>query len=54
MDKDNLPQIYVIADINRLRSSFIFYNTEKHLANDKKLSVSGKCQIFLENFFPSS
>jgi CRP-like cAMP-binding protein len=50
-DKDGLPKVYVIKDIDRVRSLFIFYNTEKHLTEDKKLKMSKKCQIFLENIW---
>jgi CRP/FNR family cyclic AMP-dependent transcriptional regulator len=47
-DKDELPKILVISDINVLRSFFIFYNTERHVADDKKLLVEDKCEQFLE------
>lgn len=47
-DQDNLPKIFVMKSLDRIRSLFIFYNTEKHLADDKKLMISKKCQIFLE------
>lgn len=50
-DKDGLPKIVVLTDLDRIRSLFIFYNTEKHLTEDKKLKISKKCQIFLENIW---
>lgn len=50
-DKDNLPKILVLKNLDRLRSFFIFYNTEKHLTEDKKLKISNKCQIFLEHIW---
>ncbi len=50
-DQDNLPKIFVLKNIDRIRALFIFYNTEKHLTEDKKLKVGKKCQIFLENIW---
>lgn len=50
-DKDGLPKILVTSDLDRIRNVFIFYNTEKHLTEDKKLKISKKCQIFLENIW---
>lgn len=47
-DKDGFPKILKILDIDQLRSFFIFYNTEKHLTEDKKLKINKKCQVFLE------
>ena len=50
-DKDGLPKVLLIKDIDQLRSFFIFYNTEKHLSEDKKLKINQKCQVFLENLW---
>jgi len=50
-DKDGLPKVMVLKDLNQMRSFFIFYNTEKHLTEDKKLSISIKCQTFLEEIW---
>ena len=50
-DKDALPKQLVVKDIDQLRSFFIFYNTEKHLTEDKKLKISKKCQVFLEGIW---
>ena len=50
-DKDGLPKVLVAQDLDRLRSLFIFYNTEKHLTEDKKLKIGVKCQVFLENLW---
>lgn len=47
-DKDGLPSLLSILDIDQLRSFFIFYNTEKHLTEEKKLKINKKCQVFLE------
>jgi CRP-like cAMP-binding protein len=52
-DEDGLPKILVIKSLEFLRALFIFYNTEKHLTDDKKLTISFKCQSFLERIYSS-
>jgi CRP/FNR family cyclic AMP-dependent transcriptional regulator len=47
-DQDGLPKVLVLTNLDAIRSLFIFYNTEKHLTEDKKLKISAKCQTFLE------
>lgn len=47
-DQDGLPKILILKNIDYIRSLFIFYNTEKHLTEDKKLKIGSRCQIFLE------
>jgi CRP/FNR family cyclic AMP-dependent transcriptional regulator len=50
-DKDGLPKIVIVKNMDLIRSFFIFYNTEKHLTEEKKLKISKKCQIFLEHIW---
>ena len=50
-DKDGLPKIIIIKNMDIIRSFFIFYNTEKHLTEEKKLKISKKCQVFLEHLW---
>lgn len=50
-DNEGLPKNLVVKNLDSLRSYFIFYNTEKHLTEDKKLKIGKKCQIFLENIW---
>lgn len=47
-DQDGLPKILILKNLDHIRSLFIFYNTEKHLTEDKKLKIGTRCQIFLE------
>lgn len=47
-DKDGLPNVLVLKNIELIRSVFIFYNTEKQKAEDKKMKISVKCQTFLD------
>ena len=50
-DHDGMPKNLVVKNLDTLRSYFIFYNTEKHLTDDKKLKIGKKCQTFLENIW---
>lgn len=50
-DKDGLPKVLVTNSLERIRGVFIFYNTEKHLTEDKKLKINKKAQTFLENIW---
>lgn len=50
-DNDGMPKNLVIKNLDAMRSYFIFYNTEKHLTEDKKLKIGAKCQVFLENIW---
>jgi CRP/FNR family transcriptional regulator, cyclic AMP receptor protein len=50
-DKDGLPKILVIKNLEMIRSFFIFYNTEKHLTEEKKLKITPPCQTFLEKIW---
>jgi CRP/FNR family cyclic AMP-dependent transcriptional regulator len=50
-DKDGLPKIIVMKALDQIRSLFIFYNTEKHLTDDKKLRISPKCETFLQKIW---
>lgn len=50
-DKDGLLKVLILKDLEKTKSLFIFYNTEKYLTEDKKLKVSPKCQMFLEKIW---
>ncbi|MBY0516842.1 MAG: cyclic nucleotide-binding domain-containing protein [Bacteriovoracaceae bacterium] len=47
-DADKLPHLYVMRNLELLKTLFIFYNTEKSLPDEKKLKVSNQCTTFLE------
>lgn len=53
-DEDNLPKVLGMHSLEKLRALFIFYNTEKHLTEDKKLKITPKCQDFLSKIYESS
>lgn len=47
-DKDNLPKILRIDNVEMLRDQMIFFNTQRILAEDKKLKISSRCERFLK------
>ena len=47
-DKDGLPNIYVTKSQDYIRDIFLFYNTERHLDESKKLRIELKTQMFLQ------
>jgi CRP/FNR family cyclic AMP-dependent transcriptional regulator len=47
-DAEKMPYNFTIKNLDQLRSLFIFYNTEKHLPEDKKMKIGQNCQTFLE------
>lgn len=47
-DQDKTPNLYTMKNLELIRSLFIFYNTEKHLPDDKRMKISQNCQTFLE------
>lgn len=50
-DKDGYPKLLIIKNLDLIRAYFIFYNTEKHLTEEKKLKITKNCQIFLEKLW---
>jgi CRP/FNR family cyclic AMP-dependent transcriptional regulator len=53
-DKDGFPKIHILKSVDRIRSIFVFYNTERFLSEETKLSISDECQTFLEAIFKES
>ncbi|MBF0359571.1 MAG: cyclic nucleotide-binding domain-containing protein [Oligoflexia bacterium] len=47
-DNDNIPNIMKFPRVDILRSLFIFINTQRNLADDKRIIISDKCEIFLQ------
>jgi CRP/FNR family cyclic AMP-dependent transcriptional regulator len=46
-DEDKLPNLILLKNIELIRQIFIFYNTERHLPDDKKMRISDKCEMIL-------
>ena len=47
-DAEKLPNLYIMKNLDLLRTLFIFYNTEKQLPEEKKMKISQNCVTFLE------
>jgi CRP/FNR family transcriptional regulator, cyclic AMP receptor protein len=47
-DQDKMPKLYILKNLEHLRSLFNFYSTEKHVADDKKMKISQNCEVLLE------
>ena len=47
-DADKMPSVYMIHNLDLIRSMFIFYNTEKHLPTEKRMRVGANCEMLLE------
>lgn len=50
-DQEGLPKVIVIKNLALIRNLFIFYNTERHLTEDKKLKIPTKTLNFLEKIW---
>lgn len=47
LDEEKLPNILHLKSLEVIRQIFTFYNQEKHLAEDKKLRISDKCEMLI-------
>lgn len=47
-DNDGAPNVFILKNVDQVRNIFIFYNSEKHKPDEKKIIISKKSQIFLE------
>lgn len=50
-DLEGLPKVIIVKSLEAIKSLFIFYNSEKHLTEDKKLKITSHCQKFLEKIW---
>ncbi len=46
-DKDGLPNLFKLKNIESLRQVFINYNTERHLPEEKRMRISEKCETVI-------
>lgn len=46
-DDDKLPQIYLLRNVEILRQIFIYYNSERHVPDEKRLKISDKCEMII-------
>ncbi|MBA2404484.1 MAG: Crp/Fnr family transcriptional regulator [Bdellovibrionales bacterium] len=46
-DEDKVPNLLLLKNNELIRQIFIFYNTERHLADEKKMRISDKCEMII-------
>jgi CRP/FNR family cyclic AMP-dependent transcriptional regulator len=46
-DEDKLPNLLLMKNVEIIRQIFIFYNSERHLPDDKKMKISDKCEMLI-------
>jgi CRP-like cAMP-binding protein len=46
-DEEKMPNNLLLKSIETIRQIFIFYNSERHLPEDKKMRVSEKCEVII-------
>lgn len=46
-DEDKLPHVYLLRNVEMIRQIFIYYNSERHLPEDKKLRITDKCEMII-------
>ena len=46
-DVDKLPNILTLKHIELIRQVFIYYNSERHLPEEKKIQIGEKCQTLI-------
>ena len=48
LDKDNLPNVMKVKNVDAFRAMLVFFNTQRVTDDAKKLKISSKCQKFLK------
>lgn len=46
-DEDKLPHVYLLRNVDMIRQIFIYYNSERHLPDDKKMRISDRCEMII-------
>jgi CRP/FNR family cyclic AMP-dependent transcriptional regulator len=46
-DEDKVPNLFLLKNIEIIRQIFIFYNSERHLPEEKKLRIGDKCELLI-------
>ncbi|HXH32377.1 MAG TPA: cyclic nucleotide-binding domain-containing protein [Bacteriovoracaceae bacterium] len=46
-DEEQLPNLLFLKNIDIVRQIFIFYNSERHLPDNKKMEISEKCEMLI-------
>ncbi|MBF0207052.1 MAG: cyclic nucleotide-binding domain-containing protein [Oligoflexia bacterium] len=48
LDPDKLPNIFIFEKSETFRAIFLFINTQRNVADDKKIKITDKCEMILE------
>jgi hypothetical protein len=46
-DDDGLPFLLLLKNMEIIRQIFIFYNSERHLVDEKKMKIGEKCEMLI-------
>lgn len=46
-DEDKAPNLLLLKNLEVIRQIFIFYNTERHLPEEKKMKIGEKCEMLI-------
>ncbi len=46
-DEDKVPNLLLLKNVELIKQIFIFYNTERHLVDNKKMRISDKCELII-------
>jgi CRP-like cAMP-binding protein len=46
-DEDKSPNVILLKNVEIIRQLFIFYNSERHLPDEKKMKVGDKCEMII-------
>lgn len=50
-DQDGFLKIFVIKNVQIMRTQMVFFNAQRASADDKRIEVSEKCMMFLERIY---
>lgn len=46
-DDDKLPHVLLLRNVEMIRQIFIFFNTDRHLSDEKRMRISDKCEMII-------
>lgn len=49
LDTDKLPKVIEMKNVDMLRNLLVFFNTQRTLTDEKKLTISSRCELFLDS-----
>jgi len=53
-DEEKLPNLLLLKNMEIVRQLFIFYNSERHLPDNKKMRISDKCEMIIAKMIEKS